>query len=165
MSDLGIQAWSARELTMNRLVVGILILLAIFLVSCGEAPPPPKVSGSCQAPAIFTSATCKGRCLASITVCPTSADAQSSSAPVQFTATGNFTEAPYTVTPQPAAWGVCQNDAPTTQVSISSAGLAECGSSAKGAYTVFAFDMTECNAISACGEGCSIRGTAQLTCP
>jgi hypothetical protein len=30
---------------------------------------------------------------------------------------------------------------------------------------VFAFDSTNCNAITSCGGGCTIEGTAQLTCP
>jgi hypothetical protein len=104
-----------------------------------------------------------GRQLVSITVAPASAEGQGQ--PVQFTATGHWSAAPLTVTPQAATWGACINNAATSAVMVSSSGAAQCASGAKGTYTVFAFDMTNCNAITACGGGCTIAGTAQLTCP
>jgi hypothetical protein len=140
----------------------VLTLLPVGLlpIACGYGPP--TVSGSCNAAASFKNSTCSGRCLASITVCPATAQ---TSGEVQFTATGNYTAAPWTVTPQTARWGACQNSAATTGVTVSSTGLAQCTSGATGTYTVFAFDMTNCNAITVCGGGCTVRGTAQLTCP
>jgi hypothetical protein len=103
------------------------------------------------------------RQLQSITITPAMASALGQ--PVQFTATGHWSAAPVTVTPQPAMWGACQNDTAATGVTVSSTGMAQCASEAKGAFSVFAFDMTNCNAITACGGGCTISGTAQLTCP
>jgi len=140
----------------------VLFPFSLFPLACGVASPP-TVSGSCNAAANFSNPGCTGRCLASITVCPTTADANGQS--VQFSATGNYTAPPWTVTPQPVRWGACANNASTAKVTVSAAGLAECQSGATGAYTVFAYDMTNCNAINACGGGCTIRGTAQLTCP
>jgi hypothetical protein len=133
----------------------------MFLSSCGVSNTS-TFPGPCSAGASFKNSTCTGRCLASISVCPTTA--QASGKEVQFTATGNFTAAPWTVTPQPASWGVCANNAPTGSVTVSSSGLAQCQSGATGTFTVFAYDPTECTAINACGGGCTIRGTAQLTC-
>lgn len=152
-------------MTTLRIVQALLLSpAALLLSSCGGIPPP-AVSGSCQAPASFSVPGCTGRCLASITVCPATADPHAAGGQVQFTATGNYSAPPYTVTPQPVTWGVCQNNTPTTAVTVSSTGLAQCGSTAGGAYTVFAFDGTNCNAITACGGGCTVRGVAQLTCP
>ena len=110
-----------------------------------------------------TGANMSNRQLVMITVSPGTADAQGK--PVQFTATGHWTEAPLTVTPQPATWGACQNNSATIAVTVSSSGAAQCANGAKGTFAVFAYDMTECNAITVCGGGCTIEGTAQLTCP
>jgi hypothetical protein len=140
----------------------ILFPFSLLPIACGVASPP-TVSGSCNAPASFKNSTCTGRCLASITVCPTTTTAASGEA--QFTATGNYTAPPYSVTPQTVQWSACANNTPTSNVTVTSAGLAQCQSGAKGTFTVNAFVLTECNAFSACGEGCTIRGTAQLTCP
>jgi hypothetical protein len=108
------------------------------------------------------------RQLMSITVSPATVDAQGQQ--VQFTATGHWSASPLTTTPQSAGWGVCQNNAPSTAVTVSSSGLAQCASGAKGTYTVFAADPpfgagANCNAITACGGGCQISGASQLTCP
>jgi hypothetical protein len=84
-----------------------------------------------------------------------------------------------TVTPQAANWGACVQQtsgntvmqSATTEVTVSSSGLAQCASGAKGTFTVFAYDPplgstgANCNAITVCGGGCTISGTAQLTCP
>lgn len=123
----------------------VALALAILPVSCG------------------TGANMSSRQLQSITISPASADAQGQA--VQFTATGHWSAAPLTVTPQPAMWGACQNNGATSAVTVSSSGVAQCATGAKGAFTVFAYDMTDCNAITACGGGCTILGTAQLTCP
>lgn len=123
-----------------------LILAASFALSCGASTSnQPAPTGQLQ----------------SITLSPATADAQEA----QFTATGHYINPPQTFTPQPAAWGVCQQNAPTSEVSVTKNGLAQCASGAVGAYTVFAFVGTNCNAVNACGGGCTIVGTAQLTCP
>jgi hypothetical protein len=129
--------------------------LSLFLLAAAILPI------ACGAPA-------GPRQLTAITLSPASADAQGKS--VQFTATGTWSAYPTTVTPQSAYWGACVNQATTTEVTVSSTGLAACASGAKGTYTVFAFDPpfgapANCNAITACGGGCTISGTAQLTCP
>jgi hypothetical protein len=108
--------------------------------------------------------------LQSITVSPAIATAPTIGGDVQFTATGHYSASPYTVTPQPAMWGACYQNAPTTDVTVTTAGLASCSNVIGGGpksttYSVFAFDPTECTAITACGLGCTVVGTAQLTCP
>jgi len=126
-----------------------LVLAAVFTLSCGASST--------------MSAT---RQLLYITLSPATVEGQAS---VQFTATGHYNTSPYTVTPQPATWGVCYQDGPTTDVSVTAAGLAQCGQVGGGprstTYSVFAFDTTNCGVITACGGGCTIVGTAQLTCP
>lgn len=86
---------------------------------------------------------------------------------VQFTATGHYNGAPFTVTPQPASWGACYQNAPTTEVSVASTGSAQC--QAQGGppvtYSVFAFDMTTCNVINACGGGCTVVGDCAAHLP
>lgn len=133
----------------------------LLLSSCGVAMP----SSGCGSAQVVTPSTCSGRCLTSITVCPATADPRMTNGQVQFTATGNYSTAPFMVTPQAAVWGVCMSDTPTNKVMVSSSGLAQCQKGASGTYTVFAYDMANCNALTACGQGCTIRGTAQLTCP
>jgi hypothetical protein len=121
-----------------------LVLAASFAFSCGSSS-----QGQLQ----------------SITLSPTSADAQGGQ--VQFTATGYYIHPSHTVTPQSANWGACYQGAATSEVSVTTGGMAQCASGATGTYTVFAFDIpsgTTC-AINACGGGCTIVGSAQLTCP
>ncbi|HTV14012.1 MAG TPA: hypothetical protein VME68_04810 [Acidobacteriaceae bacterium] len=124
--------------------------LGLLLIACGM---PANPTGELQ----------------SITVSPATADRQGHA--VQFTATGHWSGNPKTVTPQPAHWGVCQNNARATAVTVSSTGLAHCGSGASGRYQVFAADPpfgspgAVCDAITACGGGCQISGSATLTCP
>ncbi|MGB0066077.1 MAG: hypothetical protein WBP85_16665 [Terracidiphilus sp.] len=108
------------------------------------------------------------RQLQSLSISPATATANGS--PVQFTATGHWSESPTTVTPQAATWVACTaTDAPTTDATISSAGMATCASGAKGTYEVYAWDPRPgpaCTAIPACGGGCeAIIATAQITCP
>jgi hypothetical protein len=119
-----------------------LILAATFTLSCGSS------EGQLQ----------------SITLSPAAADAQT----VQFTATGYYANPSHTVTPQPAAWGACQQNVPTTEVSVTQGGMAQCASGASGTYTVFAFVTirSSCDpAQDRCGDGCTVVGKAQLTCP
>ena len=105
--------------------------------------------------------------LQSIAVNPATADANGE--PVQFTATGYYNNPPSPITPQPATWGACYQNMPTNNVSVSSTGLAQCASGAAGTYTVFAYDLVgkACPQwVGPCGgSGCSVTGTAQLTCP
>ena len=121
--------------------------------------------------------TMSGRQLQTITVTPATASAQRQA--VQFTATGHWSAAPVSVTPQAANWAACVQQvsgntvlqSSTTEVTVSSTGTAQCASGAKGTFTVFAYDPplgstgANCNAIAVCGGGCTISGTAQLTCP
>ncbi len=110
--------------------------------------------------------------LQSITLSPANADAQSfPDGEVPFTATGNYVDPTHTVTPQPAYWVACQKGLPTTDASVTSAGVARCATGAVGAYSINAWDIStgpgayNCSAITACGGGCTIQGNAQLTCP
>jgi hypothetical protein len=127
-----------------------LVLLAAFALSCGGNSSSDRV-------------------LQSITLSPATADARDyPGGQVQFTATGFYTANPRTVTPLAAGWGSCFQNAPTSDVTVSSAGMAQCISGAAGTYTVFADDASgsvACNAITACGGGCQVSGNAQLTCP
>jgi hypothetical protein len=110
------------------------------------------------------------RVLQSITLTPATADAQDyPNGQVQFTATGFYNSVPNTVTPLSAGWGTCSDNAATTAVTVSQAGVAQCASGAVGTYTVWANDYPStnvgCNAVNACGGGCMVAGSAQLTCP
>jgi hypothetical protein len=129
-----------------------LFLVASFTLSCG-ANSMPTPTGQLQ----------------SITVSPAIATAATVAGQVQFTATGHYNGAPFMVTPQPATWGACYQNAPTTDVSVTSTGLAQCSQAGGGprstTYSIFAYDPTNCNVVAACGGGCTIVGTAQLTCP
>jgi hypothetical protein len=130
-----------------------LFLIGWFALSCGAASPVnmgPVQMGQLQA----------------ITLSPAAADAQNyPDGQVPFVATGTYANPASKLTPQPALWGACQQSVPTSEVSVTSAGAAKCASGASGAYTVFAYQMTACDALTACGGGCTVVGTAQLTCP
>lgn len=111
------------------------------------------------------------RRLQSVTVSPATATAQNGE--FQFTATGFYTMSPTKVMPLTATWGACLQQAATSDVTVSTGGLAQCTASASGTYTIWAFDTNPakpgfgtCTAITACGGGCNrVTGTAQLTCP
>jgi len=108
--------------------------------------------------------------LQSMSLNPTAADAKNyPGGQVQFTATGYYINPTHTVTPQSATWVACQNNAPTNDVSLTSSGLAQCGSGATGNYSINAWDFRNgsysCPVMTACGGGCTIEATAQLTCP
>lgn len=104
--------------------------------------------------------------LQSITVNPPSADAQNyPDGEVPFEATGNYINPTRKITPQAAAWVACGQNAPTNDASVNSSGVAQCASGAKGTYQINAYVMTNCNLITACGGGCTVVGSAQLTCP
>jgi hypothetical protein len=129
-----------------------LVLAASFALSCGAS------QGQNQ--------------LQSITLSPATADAQNyPDGQVQFTATGYYGNPSHTVTPLSATWSACQENMPTTAVTVTKAGAAQCANGATGTYSVFAADpdtrsgVLNCPATNACGGGCIIVGTAQLTCP
>jgi hypothetical protein len=104
--------------------------------------------------------------LQSIAVNPPTADAQNyPNGEVPFQATGYYINPSHTVTPQPATWVACSQNAPTSDVSVSKSGSAQCASEALGKYAINAFVLTNCTAITACGGGCTVAGSAQLTCP
>jgi hypothetical protein len=124
-----------------------LVLAASLALSCGASSNP---NGQLQ----------------SITISPATGSALAPNGQVQFTATGHYSVPPYAVTPQSAVWGACYQSAPTTAVSVTSSGLAQCVALGDPTfeYSVFAFDQTNCNVLNACGGGCAVVGTAQLTC-
>jgi hypothetical protein len=104
--------------------------------------------------------------LQSITVSPATAEGQA-----QFVATGYYSNPTHTVTPQPANWVACQQNAPTADVSVTNTGVAQCASGATGTYSIKAWDIPNvvgiynCPAMTACGGGCKVEAASQLTCP
>jgi hypothetical protein len=134
------------------LSITLLVAAAAITLACGSSTKPVNNSGSIQ----------------SVTVSPAIADAEDFPGDqVQFVATGYYKTPPSPITPLAAMWGVCQNNAATAEVTISSNGLAHCAAGATGKYSVFAGDFPDpsCLAITACGGACMVTGTAQLTCP
>ena len=110
------------------------------------------------------------RLLQSVTVSPATADALNyPNGQVQFTATGFYSREPSPVTPLSGTWGACYQGASTAGVTVNQNGVAQCAVGAAGVYTVFAEDYPYqgggCLATTACGGGCWVAGTAQLTCP
>jgi hypothetical protein len=140
-----------------------LVLAAFFASSCGTNSSTLPCYANSQTPVLG-----QGQ-LQSITLTPATADPQTCpSGKVQFTATGNYTDPSQTVTPQKIlAWGVCQQGLPTSEVSVTSNGVAKCASGANGTYTIWAdYGSITCNVTTPCGPACgTIAGTAQLTCP
>jgi hypothetical protein len=140
----------------------LLLSAAVINLACGNSSP--KMTAVCGGAA--SSSSNSTGVLQSITVCPATADAQNYSGDqVPFTAFGTYSTPPSPISPITASWGACYQNAPTTAVSVTSQGLAECAGGAHGTYTVYASQMTACNAITACGGGCQVTGIAQLTCP
>lgn len=111
--------------------------------------------------------------LTNVAVNPPAADASNyPSDEVPFVATGYYSNPTHTVTPlTTATWTACDNGNPTTDIVLSQSGTAQCGSGAKGTYTINASAPTtarDCPAITPCGVivgGCVAFGIAQLTCP
>ncbi len=134
------------------LSVSFLAILAIAItLACGSSP----------------------RILQSVSLSPTTADAQGS--PVQFTATGYFNGQPRSAKLVSANWGACYQKLPTTAVSVSAGGVAQCAAGAVGIYTVWAWaeragscggnnGEDPANPCGGAGE-CQVTGVAQLTCP
>ena len=135
-----------------------LSLLGLFAISW--------VALSCGAASPVNQGPVQPGQLQSITLSPAMADAQDyPDGHVSFLATGVYVNPAHTVTPQPAVWGVCQKNLATDEVSVTNAGVAQCASGAVGAYSVFAYQLTNCNVLNQCGGGCTVVGTAQLNCP
>jgi hypothetical protein len=133
-------------------ITALLILTASNILACGGSMFAPHANGSIK----------------SITISPATADAQDyPGGKVQFIATGYYNAPPSPVSPLSATWGACYQNAPTSGISVSSNGLAQCTAGSVGTYTVFAYDFPNpsCLAITACGGGCTVEGTAQLICP
>jgi hypothetical protein len=133
-----------------------LVLAASFTLSCGAS----QSQGQLQA----------------ITLNPATADAQAyPHGQVQFIATGYYVNPSRTVTPLSVTWVACQQsmplNVPTTAISVTQEGVAQCASGATGTYLVSATDPSgslgtySCPAGNSCGGGCMVVGTAQLTCP
>ena len=126
----------------------LLVLVAAITIACGSSQP---------------------RMLESVNLSPQEATFDGS--PVQFTATGIYNRNPTSVTPFSATWGACDGEGnATSEVTVSSTGLASCGSGVSGTFTVWGYGMSisgaTCNLVNACGGGCGrVTGTAQLTCP
>ena len=128
----------------------LLLFLAAILMACGSSAP---------------------RTLQTVSISPATADARDfANGEVQFAATGYYNKSPMQVAPVHATWGACYQNHPTTDVTMTPTGVAQCSRSASGTYLVWAFasegtKMT-CSGVSACGGGCGpLTGTALLTCP
>jgi hypothetical protein len=115
--------------------------------------------------------------LENISMAPVFADAQQyPGGQVPFVVTGYYNTAPMTVTPIPAKYGACSHPPPpvlptsTTEVSVSTSGVAQCGVGANGFYLIWANaplpnGTYSCPSDNGCGTGCVLAATAQLTCP
>jgi hypothetical protein len=124
----------------------LLTTLAVLTLACGSSPE---------------------RTLESVSLSPQQAIFNGS--PVQFTATALYNTSPMSVSPFTAAWGACAGNASTSDVTVSSAGVASCASGASGTFTVWGYGVNPaqatCNVITACGGGCGrVTGVATLTC-
>jgi hypothetical protein len=130
----------------------LLVLAAAITLACGSPSSPERL-------------------LQSVTVSPATADAQSyPGGEVQFTATGYYNTRPSPVTPLATYWPACYQGASTTGVLVDQdTGVAQCAAGSVGTYTVFTENYSNshggCLGTSACGGGCFVTGTAQLTCP
>ena len=126
--------------------------------------------------AIFSACGSSPRMLQSVSLSPATADAQGS--PVQFTATGYFDQQPSPQKLTAPSWGACnpnQPYLPTTAVSVSADGLAQCATGAVGTYTVWAVGERGGDSCGTAGSdpanpcggagSCQVTGTAQLKCP
>jgi len=128
----------------------LLIFLAAIVIGCGSSAP---------------------RSLQTVSISPATADAHDfTNGEVQFTATGYYNKTPMQVTQVHATWGACYQNQPTTDITMTATGVAQCSPSANGTYLVWAFapDRSNgtCSAMNACGGGCGrLTGTALLTCP
>ena len=137
----------------------LLVLAIAITLACGSAS---HIAPSCAAVPIATNPDIPQ----SMMLCPAVADAKDfPGGEVQFVAIGTYNTSPSPATPRTAFWGACYQNAPTSAVTISSSGVAQCAADSPGTYTVFASVPTQCNLITACGGGCQVSGYAKLACP
>ncbi len=138
----------------------LLILAAAIILACGS--PVSHIAPSCgSAPTEANSGVPQ-----SVILCPAVADARDyPDGQIQFIAIGAYNAPPSPALPKPVLWGACQQNQPTTGVTVSSTGLAQCASGASGTYTVWATGgPVLCNLMTPCGA-CGATGDAKLTCP
>jgi hypothetical protein len=107
----------------------------------------------------------------SVTLSPSVADAKDyPNGRVQFTATAYYSNNPRHGVPLTVSgWGSCYQNLSTPDVTVSRTGVAQCASGAVGKYTVWAnaprnVSGANCLAVTACGGGCFVAGTAPLVC-
>jgi len=138
----------------------LLVLAAAITLACGS--PASHIAPSCS-----SAPTAKNPSIPqSVTLCPAVADAQDfPGGQVQFVAIGSYTTAPSPATPTSPFWGACDQNGPTTGVTITSGGMAQCAAGSSGTYDVFASVPTLCEHVGQCGTGCMVSGFAKLTCP
>lgn len=109
----------------------------------------------------------QNRVLMSMTLAPTTADAQNfAGGQVQFTATGVFSEppSPATVTfmePFSGTWTVSNSNVAT----IDQSGMAQCISGASGVVTVTAVASSNSAGMSPGAMSTAVSASAMLTCP
>jgi hypothetical protein len=138
-----------------------LVSTAAITLACGSSPLRPITA----CPDIATPPNTTGT-LQSISMCPAAADLQNFGDAVQFTPAGVYNTSPTLVTPlKTSGWGACKGSVPTSDVVVSSTGLAKCAVGASGVYSVYTSVPTECTTVGPCGTGCQVSGYAQLTCP
>jgi len=139
-----------------------LVTLAIAItLACGS--PASHIAPSCSSMPTVTNSGMPQ----SVTLCPAVADAQDyPNGQVQFTAIGAFQTAPSPALVKTQIWGVCQDGSPTTAVTISIGGLAQCAAGSTGTYSIYAVGAPlPCDFVGLCGAGCQVSGYAKLTCP
>lgn len=134
------------------------LLVAALILACGS---PTRIVSACPSAPTVTNDNSPQ----SVSVCPAVADAKNyPGGLVQFAAIGEFTTGPSPAL-APAIWGVCQDNGPTTGITVTTTGLAHCASGASGTYTVWATGGPDtCLIAQNCGA-CGPTSQAQLTCP
>lgn len=121
--------------------------------------------------AAFAAAGCGsgGRHLQSMTVSPSTADAQTfSNGQVQFTATGHFNMTPMTVTPMAVTWSVTPMvSLPPGKAIINQNGMAQCQGLTGMTFTVTATAMQSSsdNMMMMGMSSMPMTATAQMMCP
>jgi hypothetical protein len=103
----------------------------------------------------------------SVTLCPAVADAQDyPDGQIQFIAIGTYSTPPSPALQPDAFWGACYQGIPTSAVTVSQSGVAQCASGASGTYTVWAAGGPAlCDLALPCGSCGQPEGYAKLTCP
>ena len=130
----------------------VLLLIAAIALACGSS----SMSGS--------------RAATALTITPATAEGMDFPGGVPFSATASYSAPPSPVKGVRAVWGACYQNNPTSDISVSTSGMAHCGPGASGTYTVWAYVIANNRGcpewVNSCGGGgCQVTGTAQLTCP